>query len=436
MNNYTIDGGTGSDKLNYATAGTNSALTVNFTSAGAGNVTGTGYGTTNFTNIEKFTTGSGADRITVASNDTSAYTIDGGSGNDTIDGGGGNSTLSYASVSTSVALNISNAAGTSSGGAGADSFSHFTKFVGSSAADTFNIAHTDTNTYNLMGGGGGDTFIVGQGNTTIDGGSTANGTLSFVNASEAVTTVLTGTGAGTSTGTDSGNNTFTNIKTFIGGSGGDSFNAQADTGTTTYTYTAGAGNDALTGGSGNDTLSGGGGNDTLVGGAGNDSLTAGNGNDSLDGGLGNDTLDLRTNNVSLTGDSANGGDGNDSVIISQDALGSSSINLDGGVGSDTLTVWKGSATASLDLSALKAKNFETLDLSSDSSANSAVLSSAGIQQLVNNSTSSVLNLKLGSNDSYTIAAESGVTVSQGKNITFYSDAAMTHQIAQVTFTYV
>ncbi len=173
-----------------------------------------------------------------------------------------------------------------------------------------------------------------------------------------------------------------------------------------------------------------------MGGAGNDSLTAGNGNDSLDGGLGNDTLDLRTNNVSLTGDSANGGDGNDSVIISQDALGSSSINLDGGVGSDTLTVWKGSATASLDLSALKAKNFETLDLSSDSSANSAVLSSAGIQQLVNNSTSSVLNLKLGSNDSYTIAAESGVTVSQGKNITFYSDAAMTHQIAQVTFTYV
>ncbi len=435
-NSYTLDGGTGSDALNYSAALAASALTINFGASGTGTVTGTGYGTTSFSNIEKVTTGAGADHITIASDDTTAYTIDGGAGNDTIDGGGGSSTLSYASATTSVTLNISNAAGTSSGGAGADSFSHFTKFIGGSAADTFRIAHTDTNNYNLSGGGGGDTFIVGQGNNTIDGGSTANGTLSFVNASEAVSIVLTGAGAGTSTGTDSGNNTFTNIKSFIGGSGGDTFKAQADTGTTAYTYTAGAGNDALTGGSGNDTLSGGLGNDNLIGGIGNDKLIGGNGNDSLDGGLGDDTLDMRTNNTSLAGDSANGGAGNDTVIISQEALGSSTVNLDGGAATDTLVAYKGTATAALNLTSLKAINFETLDLSSDSSANSVVLSSAGIQQLVNNSTSSVLNLKLGSNDSYTITAESGVTVSQGKNITFYSDAAMTHQIAQVTFTYV
>ncbi len=436
---YTLDGGTGSsiDGLDYSAV--SKALTVTLAAGGVGTVKSTvanDYGTTSFSNIEKVTTGAGADHITIASDDTTAYTIDGGTGNDTIDGGGGNSTLSYASATSSVTLSISNAAGTSSGGAGADSFSHFTKFIGGSAADTFSIAHTDTNNYNLSGGGGGDTFIVGQGNNTIDGGSTANGILSFANASDAVTIVLTGAGAGTSMGTDSGNNTFTNIKSFIGSSGGDTFMAQADTGTTAYTYTAGKGNDALTGGSGNDTLSGGEGNDSLVGGAGNDNLIGGSGNDSLDGGLGDDTLDLRTNNSSLAGDSASGGEGNDTVTIRQDALGSSTINLDGGSGTDSLVVYKGTATATLDLLSLKAKNFETLDLSSDSNANSVVLSSAGIQQLVNNSTSSVLNLKLGSNDSYTIAGESGVTVSQGKNITFYSDAAMTHQIAQVTFTYV
>lgn len=289
-NTYTLDGGLGSDTLNYSAALGASALIVNLSSAGAGNVSGASYGTSNFTNIEKFITGAGDDTFTYSAGDTTAYNIIGGTGNDK---------LNYAAAGNSAALTVN-----------------------------FSAA-----------------------------------------------------GSGTVAGTGYGN-------------------------------------------------------DSLIGGAGNDNLIGGSGNDSLDGGLGDDTLDLRTNNSSLAGDSASGGAGNDTVTISQDALGSSTINLDGGSGTDSLVVYKGTATATLDLLSLKAKNFETLDFSSDSSANSVVLSSAGIQQLVNNSTSSVLNLKLGSNDSYTIAGESGVTVSQGKNITFYSDAAMTHQIAQVTFTYV
>ena len=331
------------------------------------------------------------------------------------------------------------------GNAGTDSFSNFTKFLGSTAADKFTIAHTDTTSYDLKGNGGADTFIVGNGNVTIDGGPGANGILSFGNATQAVTTTLSGASAGSGGGADSGINKFTNIKTFIGGSGGDTFNASADTGPTTYTYSGGTGKDSLTGSSGNDTLLGGNGDDTLTGGAGNDSLVAWNGNDSLVGGVGDDTLDLRTNNTSLVGDSANGGAGNDTIIISQDKLGFAGFNLDGGTtpstgaddSNDTLVVYKGTATASLNLTSLNATNFETLDVATDTSSTTVLLSSAGIQSLVNNGDNSILTLKLGTtstNDAYTFSLAAGETHTLGQNLKFFD--ASNHQIAQVNFTYV
>jgi hypothetical protein len=136
-------------------------------------------------------------------------------------------------------------------------------------------------------------------------------------------------------------------------------------------------------------------------------------------------------------DSINAGADNDTVIISQDTLGSTTVNLDGGTGSDILQVYKGTATAALDLASLKATNFETLDVSADGSSSSVALTSAGVRSLVNNGDSSILTLKLGTtstNDAFTISTVLGETFTQGQSVKFFD--ASNHQIAQVNFTYV
>jgi hypothetical protein len=136
------------------------------------------------------------------------------------------------------------------------------------------------------------------------------------------------------------------------------------------------------------------------------------------------------------GDRAEGGDGADTVIISQSALGASGVNLDGGAGAgfDTLRVF-GSTGAQLDLRNLNATNFERLDLSADGIATNVLLSSAGIMNLVNNTSGAdVLTLRMSSTDSYTIESEAGVTVSQGRSISFYN-STNNNLIAQVNFDY-
>jgi serralysin len=166
-------------------------------------------------------------------------------------------------------------------------------------------------------------------------------------------------------------------------------------------------------------------------------LIGGAGNDTLIGGAGEDTLDLRTGNMNLNdlvGDRAEGGEDNDTVIINQSALGGSVVNLDGGAGNDTLQVW-GSTGVQLDLRSLNATNFERLDLAADGIATNVLLSSAGIMNLVNNSSGAdVLTLRMSGSDSYTIAAEgNGITFTQGQNVRFM-DSSNT-LIAQVNFEY-
>jgi hypothetical protein len=140
---------------------------------------------------------------------------------------------------------------------------------------------------------------------------------------------------------------------------------------------------------------------------------------------------------------ANGGDGNDKVILDQDKLSGTTINFDGGTNTqvtttnfgDTLVIWKGSSTAALDLKNLNAKNFETLDLKTDTSSNSVIFSATTVQNLVGAGNNSTLTLRMGSEDSFTID-NSAALYTQGQSIKFYSDAAHTTQIAQVNFTYV
>ncbi|PUE10642.1 hypothetical protein B9Z33_09380 [Limnohabitans sp. T6-20] len=266
----------------------------------------------------------------------------------------------------------------------------------------------------------------GNGSDTVDYSSSTTGLTVALDATSN-TTVNAGT---------HGTDTLGGIENIKTGIGNDSVTA---TGTVANVIDVGAGNDKVVAGDGDDTVFGGVGDDSLDGGVGTDSLVGGDGNDTLIGGAGADTLDARTGNTSLVNDSINAGADNDTVIISQDTLGSATVNLDGGTGSDMLQVYKGTATAALDLTSLKATNFETLDVLTDTTGGiSVTLSSAGVQQLVGASASSVLTLRLGSNDSYTVAVESGVSVSQGQSIKFYSnpDLAASHLIAQVNFSYV
>lgn len=93
------------------------------------------------------------------------------------------------------------------------------------------------------------------------------------------------------------------------------------------------GNDMLSGGAGNDVLNGGDGVDTLIGGAGDDTLKGGSGwNDILKGGDGNDTLYISTAN---SGDVVDGEAGDDIFIAEANAQ---SQDVRGGSGADTFTV--------------------------------------------------------------------------------------------------
>jgi Ca2+-binding RTX toxin-like protein len=97
-----------------------------------------------------------------------------------------------------------------------------------------------------------------------------------------------------------------------------------------------AGNDSLDGGAGDDTLFGADGNDTLAGGDGNDSMEGSTGSDSLSGGAGDDYLDGGTEADTLIG-----GDGNDTLLAGSDLA---DDYLDGGAGNDSLSAGDGNDT--------------------------------------------------------------------------------------------
>ena len=355
--------------------------------------------------------------------------IFGGAGADTINGGNGIDTASFTGSDAGVTIRLGNGTdiGTASGGhAQGDKLSNIENLIGSSS-------HGDTLTGNngvnrIEGGGGNDTLEGGGGADTLVGGAD-NDTYVIHNAGVTIIEIA-------NQGTDL-------VQSTIDFTLGDHLenlqlmgtaNLNGTGNTENNTITGNTGNNTLNGGDGQDTLVGGAGNDSLNGGAGNDSLTGNAGNDTLIGGAGDDTLDLRTDNTTLVGDRAEGGEGNDTVIISQSAVGASGSNLDGGAGSSDILRVFGSTGAQLDLRSLNATNFERLDLSADGIATNVLLSSTGIMNLVNSSGADVLTLRMSGTDSYSIAAETGITFTQGQNVRFM-DSSNT-LIAQVNFEYV
>jgi Ca2+-binding RTX toxin-like protein len=376
--------------------------------------------------------------------------IFGGAGADTIDGGDGIDTVSYSGSDAAVTVKLASgtATATASGGhAQGDILSNIENLIGSSAYGDTLTGNTGAN--RIEGGGGNDTLDGGGGLDTLIGGA---GNDTYI-LNEADVTITEALGEGTDTVISSINYTLgANLEnlTLTGNATigtGNTLNNTLTANNSGNTLSGGDGDDSLIGGTGNDTLNGDVGNDTLRatagnntlnGGVGNDSLFAGTGTDTLNGGDGDDTLDLRSPTGSLVGDRAFGGAGGDTVIInqSQNTGTRTETILDGGSGFDTLQVW-GTSSATLNLGSLNATNFERLDLRTDEAATKVSLSSASIMDLVNNTNGvDILTLRMGANDTYTIANETGINVTQGQSVSFYNGAiAPANLVAQVNFEY-
>jgi len=105
---------------------------------------------------------------------------------------------------------------------------------------------------------------------------------------------------------------------------------------------AGGGSDYVNGNAGNDTINGGDGSDRIQGGRDDDMISGENGNDTINGNLGNDSITGGSGNDSLRGgqgdDSINGGEGNDLIMGDLGA-----DLLTGGVGLDVFVFGPGTS---------------------------------------------------------------------------------------------
>ncbi|WP_034299132.1 calcium-binding protein, partial [Herbaspirillum sp. RV1423] len=203
-NNFDGAGGT-HNRISYANSA--AAVTVNlFTGNGVG---GLADGDT-YANIQDVTGGSGDD-IFIAN-----------AANNNFDGGAGLDTVSYASSTTSVAVNLSVGGGAGSGGfADGDTYTSIENVIGGSAADILTGATTGKTV--LTGGGSGDTL-------TGVAANRANTYASYAGSNNGVTIDLNyADGTGTSGG-DAAGDKLNFIDNLIGSGNDDIFvsNSQAN----------------------------------------------------------------------------------------------------------------------------------------------------------------------------------------------------------------
>ncbi len=265
-------GGEGSDTADYSASG--EAVTVSLaTGLGLGgdaegdvlmsieNLTGSDYNDTLTGDLgdNRLFGGEGEDLLV------------GGAGADTLSGGDDFDTATYASSTSAIVLDLTNASN-STGDAEGDIFFSIEQWIGTgfndrmlgnSAANIFNGgAGSDT----LDGGGGNDTLIGGAGADTLIGGDGID-TVDYSQESGTLAVAVNLT-AGLATDRFGAIDTLSFIETIIATSGDDSL-----TGNSLNNLFFGlAGNDLLSGGDGADTLVGGTGRDIYVGGAGADVL--------------------------------------------------------------------------------------------------------------------------------------------------------------------
>jgi len=298
----TIDGGAGTNVLDFKdpTATNSTAVTFTVVDADLANVTNIkrisasvaatsdtdDYGILNVTlganalaaGIVSVTGSLGADVVTVSSAYTGAVTFTAGAGNtaDKFTAGTGGSTTIF-TESTSLAFTN---ADTVTGGTGTDAISWTAASTDVSIVTDGDVTGIETLTLNDSGYGS-DYSI------ETDDALVATGKTLTVNASALLN--------------NSGATNGASVLTFDG-------DAESN------------GKFNITGGAGKDTLTGGAGSDTISGGAGNDSITGYTGYDSLDGGAGDDTFIMATSaaftdGISVT-DTVIGGSGTDTILFS------------------------------------------------------------------------------------------------------------------------
>ena len=164
--NDLIDGRGGIDTASYSEAG--AAIMVDLT---AGTATG-GSGKDTLTSIERVI-GSRFNDTLLGSAGADVFV--GGSGNDTINGRGGRDTVAYIGVTRGVTVDL--AAGTATGGGGADKLISIESVTGSVFADTLtgtrgaNTLHGDGGNDTLSGGAGTDKLYGDAGNDLLRGGT-------------------------------------------------------------------------------------------------------------------------------------------------------------------------------------------------------------------------------------------------------------------------
>ena len=409
-----------------------------------GNATFTG-GITTMHGIENIVGSSQADSLT--GNDADNR-IEGGAGNDTLMGGDGNDTLvggsgfdslfggagtadvvSYSAVTNGITIDLANTSigtGRGTGDAAGDVIDGSVEIVQGSAANATIFYGRATNE-SVIGGSADDTFFGSSGGDTLDGAGGTGDKIDYSTSTAAVTVNLQ---TNVNSGGDAQGDVISNIESVVGTIFGDTLTAQDGVNTTV--------------------LEGGDGNDALIGGTGSDFLYAGAGNDTLRGNAGNDTLNLKdTNattkgtNVTLAGDFADGGAGNDTIIVAQNAITNASFTVDGGADSDTL-IFYATTSGSIDLKTAfnpnlgnNFNNFETLDLKTDGMSSRVEISADWVRNLVDKGDSSVLTLRLGAEDSYTVRSNtaSDTEYSFGSSsLTFQNSVG--HIIATVNFSYV
>ncbi len=304
----TYNGGAGSDTADYSSRTNDISCTI-----GGGAVCGeSSEATTIATDVEVFSSGSGADTLVCAA--AAACTVNGNAGDDAItggaqddslNGGAGNDTIipglgsdtvvggsetdtvSYSdrSAAVTVAFGTGGAASTSNGdgsdpGDGGitedDSIASCENVVGGTGGDTLTGNDFDNV---ITGGAGADTMSGGTGNDTFmagassDGTDTINGqggedTVNYSARSADLTFTLNTSTPTTSNGAASENDSIVNVENLICGSGAD-------------TVTGDSANNLIEGGGGNDTIDSAAGDDIIDPGAGTNAVTCGGGNDIL-----------------------------------------------------------------------------------------------------------------------------------------------------------
>ncbi len=308
---YTLDGGAGSDTIDYGSIYEGINVTLNGSTYASVTVGAIGGGNDDLIRNIENVYGSKTDDVIIGDSNANKLvgnegndTLDGGAGSDSVYGGEGNDTI----VGTLDGANDFYYGGTTSGvDVGVDTIDY--------SANAYNITLTG-------------------GTTAVDNGG-ANGI---------GTDILSG------------------MDVFVSGSGSDKLTGGANS----ITIYGNLGSDTITGGSGNDILYGDNagnthgvsdGHNTIAGGAGNDTLYAGDsgdilrgdaGNDTMYGGAGIDTLDYYTNNIAITAILNSGiinGDGSDVVDISTIEVlrsGSGADNITGADSGVLKTIYAGS----------------------------------------------------------------------------------------------